>query len=298
MLDWITSRVALMIAAAVILAALIGFFAYHQATLEQESLSDVSRDLAHFINDISSRDSEIRMRVTFSNDVDGYEMPPTVNGKTYSVQVSSTQVILRQSGADAAIQDLIGAVHIFPPPGSSGMDMQTLQTADLLATPLIFGSGTDFYIESRLFLAPAPEYPTFCYISQNMGEMEYAIGIAMKISDFNSYDATDPDALNATMAIDCEHNVTLGKDVVVVEGRFVASAEISHLWRPPPGFNASKAELNATDLTNWRLDLSKGDHLVIERRNLRFTDTFVRIDETLCVPAEGVEVFAYEGPFA
>jgi hypothetical protein len=295
MLDWLTSKVALIIAAAVILAVLIGFFAYHQATLEQESLSDLSQDLAHFINDVTSRDSEIKMRVTFSSDVDSYELPSTVNGKYYTIQISSTQVILRQQGADVAMQDLLNPVHIFPPPSASNLDPQALTTADMLVAPLMIGSGNDFYIESRLCEAPAPAYPTFCYVSQSKDVEAYAVSLASEMDTFNTFDATDPDSLNASLTLTCEHNVTLGHDVIVAEGRFVAQARITHLWKPGLGFDMTKKDINASDLVHDRLDLEKGKDLMIERRYFRFTDVLVRLNDTLSAPAEGVEIFAYAG---
>lgn len=289
-----TSKVALIIAAAVILAVLIGFFAYHQSTLEQESLSDLSQDLAHFINDITSRDSQIKMRVTFSSDVDSYELPPTVNGKAYTIQISSTQVILRQQGADVAIQDLLNPVHIFPPPNMADLDPLVLNTADLLVEPLIIGSGMDFYIESRFCETPAPTYPTFCYIAQNKDEQAYAGSLALRLNDFNTYDATDPDNLNASMTVTCGHNVTLGRDVIIIEGRFVAQASITHLWKPL-GFNATKTDMNSSDRAHDRLEIAKGKDLIIERRSVRFTDVFVRVNATLTACAMGVDIFAYAG---
>ena len=295
MLDWLTSKIALIIAAAVILAVLIGFFAYHQATLEQESLSDLSQDLAHFINDVTSRDSQIKMRVTFSSDVDSYELPSTVNGRPYTIQISSTQVILRQQGADAAIQDLLNPVHLFPPPSASDLDPQALSTADMLVEPLVIGSGMDFYIESKLCEAPAPTYPTFCYVSQSKDEEAYAQSLALRSNDFNTYDATDPDSLNASLTLTCEHNVTFGHDVIVAEGRFVALARITHLWKPGLGFDTTEHDMNASDCTHDRLDIAKGKDLIIERRYFRFTDSLVRVNDTLSAPSEGVEIFAYAG---
>lgn len=293
MLDWLTSKVALIIAAVVILAVLIGFFAYHQTTLEQESLSDLSQDLAHFINDVTSRNSEIRMRVTFSSDVDSYELPPTVNGKAYTIQISSTQVILRQQGADVAMQDLLDPVHIFPPLNSADLDQQVLTTADLLVESLIISSGMDFYIESRLSETPAPTYPTFCYITEQKDEQAYAGSLAMQLNDFNTYDATDPGSLNASLIVTCEHNITLGQDVIVAEGRSVASTRITHLWKPNSMLNTTKTEMNASDLTHDHIDLAKGKDLIIERRYFRFTDALVMVNDTVSTPKEGVEIFAY-----
>jgi len=295
MIDWLTSKTALIIAAAVILAVLVGFFAYHQSTLNQESLSGLATDLAHYINDVSSRDSEIRMRVTFSNDVDSYEMPATVNGKTYTIQISSTQVILTQQGGDAAMRDLMNPVHIFPPPGLADLGPHVLNSADRLVRPLLIVSGQEFFIESRACVSSPSNYPTFCYISEGDEAQAYCDSVACEIEAFNTYDATDPGSLNDTYTITSEHNLTLGKDVVVSEGRFVAHARISHLWAPPSRFNVTRKQLNATDLAHERLDITAGKDLIIERRYLRFDDVLVRLNATASAPAEGAETFIYAG---
>lgn len=278
----------MIIAVVVILAAVIGLFIYSNMELEQESLQDVCDNLAESINDASSTDGELKLRFTFSRDSEAMELPATVNGEDYEIQITSRLVILSQDGKDPVMSDLLNPVHLFPPPNGGSLSLIRVQRADLLVENLTFRSGTDFYIENRLYNMPGPEHPTFCYVKVDPAMIASATVLENEISEISSYSAMDE--LNDTKQITLEHDCTFAKDVVVLEGRYAAFPLMDHFWKPDLPFETTKEHLNSTDDEAPVLSAPKGKVITLQRRHMRFTDTLEDGE-----PLEAVEIFVFVG---
>lgn len=290
MLDWLTSKTAVIVAAIVILGVMIGFFMFQFANLKEQSLEDEANGLAHYINDVTSRDAACKIRFTFSRDVNGYELPATINGERYSIQISPYQVVIEQDG-DRAVADIMQPVHMFFPPQCNNIELDDIMRADLMVDNFSIRSGRDFWVENKMYHCPGEDYLTFCYVGDAPDELGNLTKIADWISDFNEFDMTDPTQLNSTANLSVDMELQLARNVLVARGNLVAFTIIEHLWKPDPEFTVNRADLNATDLENTKLVIHSGGELVIERRYMRFSDTFLAHGGN----AESVEVFAYIG---
>jgi hypothetical protein len=290
MFDWLTSRTAVIIACIVILGVMFGFFGYRMTINQEQSLNDVSDLISQEINDVTSKDASFKVRFTFSQDSEGYELPPTVNGDSYDIRIEPYQVVVDQDGK-RAISPILNGVHLFYPPLTDTLSLSDVYRADLLVDNFTLRSGEDFYLENKMYMMPGEAHLTFVYtgyVPASLGDLQ---DMAEAISDFNEYDLTDPSVLNDSLVIPVNSELRLGENVLVANGSLVAFTIIEHLWEPPPDFNTTESYVNTTDLLNRKLFISSGEDLIIERRYMRFTD--VLVDEGVFL--EGVEVFAYSG---
>jgi len=286
--DWLTSKTAVIIAAVVILGIMVGFFIYKIADLEEQSLDDEASGMAQYINDITSKDAAIRMHFTFSRDSAGYELPATINGGRYSIEISPYQVVVEQDGA-RAIAELLQPVHMFYPPQSTSIDRDDLIRADLLVDNFSIRSGQDFWVENRLYHCPGEDYLTFCYIGEAPEELANLSELSDWITRFGQFDMSNGSLLNMTASRTVGYELHMASNVLVARGNLVAFTTIEHLWKPGPEYTVKQADLNATDLLNIKLVVQSGGELVLERRHMRFTDTFLADGSN----AESVELFAY-----
>jgi hypothetical protein len=290
LLDWLTSKTAVIIAALVIIGVMLGFFLFKFSILEEQSLDDEAEALAQYINDVTSKDAEFKIRFTFSRDVDGYELAPTINGERYDIHISPYQVVIEQEGK-RAIEPLLQPVHLFYPPSCYSLELDNVYRADLLVDNFSVRSGEEFFMENRLYLMPGEDFLTFCYTGEVPSEMKNLDSIADWIKGFNTYDMTDPSQLNYSEEKVLDSGVWLAKNVLVANGTMVAFTQIEHLWKPEMEFRVERADLNSTDRNNTKLFIPAGNKLVLERRYMQFTDVFVEDD----LPAESVEIFTYDG---
>ncbi len=289
MYDWLTSKAAVLVAAIVILGVMLGFFLFRLGDFEDRSLDREAQGLAQYLNDITSKDAEFTVHFTFSRDAQGYEMPASVNGRDYEITISTYQVVLTQGGS-SSVASILEPVHAFYPPRGNTLEIDDLFRADMLVDNFTIRSGQDFFVESRMYLMPGQDYAAFCYTESVPQEFERLNRLARWIDDFNTYDMTNSSQMEFDNETLLDLDVILAKDVLVAGGNMVAFTRVEHLWKPDPEENVNRSEMNTTDMSNRKLYLPSGNRLVLERKRVQFTG------ETIAgIPAESVEVFAYDG---
>lgn len=175
MLDFISSKVGMIIAAVIISGTVIGFFAWQRAGFEDIERQKTAGFIADHIDHVSSLSSSHRELVTFNHDREkqGVYINPRIAGNPYTLTITGNLVILKQDGEEDVISSLTRRIHPWNPEVIRGEDVlndTVLQKIDLGNRSVEIRSGMDFYIEIIPLNMTSAEIPletvyhTFVYI--------------------------------------------------------------------------------------------------------------------------------------
>ena len=117
MLDWLASKVAMTVAAMLLLTAAAGFFAWEQADAARRSVAVVAEDLARFLDVVSALKGEATFAVSFGAGP-GHVLPDRLDGSPYEIEIDRGAVIASR-GSIFAFAVLGVPVHLFHPEGRS-----------------------------------------------------------------------------------------------------------------------------------------------------------------------------------
>jgi hypothetical protein len=130
MLEWLTSKVVVSVAALLILVSVGGFFAIQQESMKGSELKNVSNNLAKAINQVSTINSEANLVISFDNEGKGAHLPSSINGERYSVELQRNFIICKM-GDKTASSELFSNVHLFAPTGTDLSNTTLLRQKDL-----------------------------------------------------------------------------------------------------------------------------------------------------------------------
>jgi len=159
MLEFLASKVAMMMAMVVMVSVVSSVFAIERDVLRGGELQHVADDIASAIEAMTMRGAEGTSRMTFSeSDADegaaGRSVPMAVAGGTYTITISQTQVQVSQRGM-LRVSDFRGRAHLFDPDaaaeGDRVMSQGELGALDEAAGPLALTSGQDLALRNIQF---------------------------------------------------------------------------------------------------------------------------------------------------
>lgn len=173
MLDWLTSKLAMMIAALLLLASVLGFFAAQLDGIDAIKLQDVSKSIADSIDSVSSSSGSIVINVNYNTTGAGLHLPPTIRGEPYDIEITQDLVMVSLGGTNR-VNEFFNSVHIWNPLDYTQLNQTELDYYDALSrTTDEFMSGNDFVIEGRTIdVNGTLEYHTFVYFFTNQDSFD------------------------------------------------------------------------------------------------------------------------------
>jgi hypothetical protein len=146
-IDWLYSKIALMVAALVIFSGVAGFFALQKDRTALVELDGRAGAIARAVNDVCGVTGDIKITVVFDPGESGFFIDPAVNGGAYSVTIYPDSVRL-EHGGDIARRGFTGIVHLWKPVCAAFNGTQFTRN-DTGSQTLSFMSGTNFVIERK-----------------------------------------------------------------------------------------------------------------------------------------------------
>lgn len=163
MLEFLTSKIAMMMAAMIILISVMGIFTMIREDAEDLELRDVTDSISQSINDINSINGDTKELLTFQKGKDGIYLRPEIGGKDYEIILTQKKVMVRQD-EEVFIEEFITSIHLWEPVNNV-YNMTEIQDMDAGNPQLNFMSGEDFVIERKLInLQGENGYMTFVYL--------------------------------------------------------------------------------------------------------------------------------------
>jgi len=159
MLEFLASKVAMMMAMVVMVSVISSVFTMERDVLRGEELQHVADDIASAIEAMTTRGAEGTARLTFSDSgaddgAGSRSVPMAVAGGSYSITISQTQVLVSQRGM-LRTSDFRGRAHLFDPDASGAGDRVVSQSElaelDEAAGPLVLTSGQGLALRNVLF---------------------------------------------------------------------------------------------------------------------------------------------------
>jgi len=162
MIDWLTSKLAMMVAAVILFASIAGLFAYQRSAAGISELQGEADAIARAVNGVSAVSGNTVLPVTYDSSRDGFHIKPTVRGDSYALTLNPTFVLVGQKG-DRVVSNFASAIHLWKPL-KSRYNVTELSNADSSHTALSFPSGQDFKVERRMVdVGGENRYLTFAY---------------------------------------------------------------------------------------------------------------------------------------
>lgn len=164
MLEWMTSKIVVSIAALIVLASLSGFFVIQRENLIDEELRGVAKEIAGTINDVNVINSKATLLVRFGGSDKGTRMPSDIDGDPYKVTIYRDMVIC-SVGDRTARAFLFESVHLFPPLAVNLSNLTELRTKDL-GHPMVETSSQGSFIIMREYVGEggSRELGTFIFL--------------------------------------------------------------------------------------------------------------------------------------
>jgi hypothetical protein len=161
MLEWVTSKVVVSIAALLILVSVGGFFTVQQDGMKGSALKNVSDNLAKAINQVSTMNSQTTLVISFDNEGKGAHLPSSINGDRYSVQLQRDLIICKM-GDKTANSNLYTNVHLFDPTGIDISNKTLVRQQDISHQSIKISSvGELLVLRERTGLGDSMVFETF-----------------------------------------------------------------------------------------------------------------------------------------
>lgn len=166
MLEWITSKVVVSVAALLILASVGGFFVTQREGWKDAQAANISKDVAKLVNQVSTVNSNLTTIIHFGDSSPGINLPSNVDGATYVMKFDRTSVRCELNGR-SSISEFYTAVHLYPP---SDVDLKNLtqkRENDLNhQTFTTHSTGKIVLMRARAATTGASEFETFVFVGE------------------------------------------------------------------------------------------------------------------------------------
>jgi hypothetical protein len=163
MIDLITSKLAMMVAAMIILTTVLGVYAVQREHGKDLELMNIAETICGAIDDMSAIQGDTVLNITFDLRDEGRYIEPLVNGKNFDIIITTHEVIISQDDRHYEL-DFMAPIHPWKPERNS-FTISEIQESDAEHDELSFSSGNDFTIERmRSVVGEEGRFLTFVYL--------------------------------------------------------------------------------------------------------------------------------------
>jgi len=168
MIDWLTSKVGMIVAAMLMLVSIMGYFSFVFDSAKDELTDEVAQRIVDQINSIHKLKSEKQILVGYDDTVD-FRLPSKIGGENYDISITPELVII-ESKEHKSSRYFTFTIHPWCP--SAGINVPTSFTTEYMNEKdkvnvdytITFASGRPFYIDHRpITMEEGIEYHTFLY---------------------------------------------------------------------------------------------------------------------------------------
>jgi len=115
MIQWLQSKVVLILAGIILISSVTAVFHYQLESMEREELENLCGKISGVIHKMKRVDvEEMRQRITFEEDSRGIYLSPQIRGDPYTIEIRTDFVRIEKDG-ETAIERLQANVHLWGP---------------------------------------------------------------------------------------------------------------------------------------------------------------------------------------
>lgn len=160
MLDWLASKIGVLIAIGVLTTFVLGLFAWQHSTIVDREGQMLADNISEMIDSMSGMEAATILNISFG-DGSG-QLPSTIGGKEYSINITSDRVIIKSEGKLWSSSLVIRVI----PHNLTERSFNLTERAELdaLAWTGEMESGENIYLErGRIEVSGNVEYMTLVY---------------------------------------------------------------------------------------------------------------------------------------
>lgn len=163
MFDLLTSKLAMMIAAIVVLTSVLGIYAYQREQAKDLELRNIADKISGAIDEYNTLSGESIVTVIFDREEEGIYIQPKADGKKYDIVITKYKVIVSQE-TRRFYSNFVGSIHLWIPQSNS-YNQTEITECDSEFKTLQLVSGDNFIIERKLLeISGESGYGTFVYV--------------------------------------------------------------------------------------------------------------------------------------
>lgn len=163
MLDWLSSKFAMMLASMLILSSAFTLIDIQRNSLEDFELKLIADKISSCVNYIAFTNAEMKLTIAFDKSKGNVLLPTKVGGKEYSINITRSSVIISQ-GSKRFLSQFSTFVHLWNPSETESKNKVQLKEMDETNNFLLFKSGTNIIVErKRLIMEDGNEFHIFIY---------------------------------------------------------------------------------------------------------------------------------------
>jgi len=160
MIDWLASKIGVLIAIGVITTFVLGLFAWqHSAMVDREGQA-LADSISEVLDSVGNLDAATRLNISYGGEPD--QLPRTIGGKEYSINITSNMVIITSGNRHWTSECVVPVI-----PQNLSQRYFNLSESEKLETTGFSGehqSGQNFVVErARLDVSGRIEYATLVY---------------------------------------------------------------------------------------------------------------------------------------
>ena len=160
LLDWLASKIGVLIAIGVITTFVLGLFAWQHSALIDREGQGVADSISRTLESLGNVEAATILKISFGTE--NGQLPNTINGKTYSINITSDMVMI-ESGNRLWMSKLIAQV-IPQNLTQRSFNLTESETMDIADNTNKHDSGQSFVVErARIDVSGNIEYKTLVY---------------------------------------------------------------------------------------------------------------------------------------
>ncbi len=159
MIDWLISKLGMLIAIGVVTGFILALFSWQHGIMVDKQSQELADDVANMVDGLAGLDASVRLNMSFGNEPG--QLPRTLDGKEYEINITSNMVIISQ-GQRQWVSHLIEAVIC---QNISERQFNLTEYREFSAAKFIkFDSNQDFIMErAAIDVSGQVEYVTLVY---------------------------------------------------------------------------------------------------------------------------------------
>ena len=162
MIDWISSKVAMSLAALILLAGVVSFFLAQQEEARHDALHSIANQAASYIDEISRSPGEIAARISVGPG-GTLELPALAAGQAYALTVYRSYVVAGYDGK-RAFAVLTTSIHMWQPRAGSYTASEVAEFDTLHPSLALESEGSAIVSRRSLVIDGSPTLETFVFL--------------------------------------------------------------------------------------------------------------------------------------
>ncbi|MDI6887186.1 MAG: hypothetical protein QMC98_00910 [Candidatus Thermoplasmatota archaeon] len=278
MLEWLSSKFAMLVAVTIMISSVLGFFKIQFENFETQELQNIADTISSTVNTVSSSASEFKLRITFNLSRSGIKLPSEIGGRNYKIEIAPNLVIVTCDNV-VKVSTFAKSICLWNPQELKYITAERLEAVNSKIKSISCRSYEDFFIANRAIDLPeGSKYLTFVYLERSELLQKEANMLSNEINDFVKT-TLNASTFNIKKEFVAPNQISFYRGILIMNGQGLelpGFINCDYLWNPAQNNISNRTTweyLNITDrMLGSGFELNQGESFYVERRLLEIID--------------------------